>query len=95
MFKQDATPPSLKEIEFDPADVIYHLYRKSRNPFVKRAVAPPARKLERPAGELARLFRFFERSKRYVVEPVNTEEPYSRRRLQHPPPPPPPNSTPR
>jgi hypothetical protein len=90
MFRH-AAGPGLREVEFDPSDAIYHLYRQTRNPFVERAIATPARKLERSPADMQRLFRFFGRRAhdhdRYAVAPANAEAPYARRGLAHPPPP--------
>jgi hypothetical protein len=87
MFRQAAGPQS-SEIAFDPSDAIYHLYRQTRNPYLERALAPAARKLERTPADLQRLFRFFERQQRYAVTPENAREPFERRGLSHPAPPP-------
>jgi len=87
MFRH-AAEPQPREVAFDPSDAIYHLYRQTRNPFLERAIAPSARKLERSPGDLQRLFRFFHRHRRYAVAPGNTEPPFDRRGLEHPTPPP-------
>jgi hypothetical protein len=88
MFSYDATGAQLREVEFDPSDAIYHLYRHTRNPFLERALAPATRKLERTPAELNGLFRFLDHWRRYQVAPENDGEPFARRTLQHPPPPP-------
>jgi hypothetical protein len=86
MFRQ-VQGPRPREIAFDSSDAIYHLYRQTRNPYLERAIAPSARKLERSPGDLQRLFRFFAHWDRYAVAPANVEPPHARRGLQHPPPP--------
>jgi hypothetical protein len=73
---------------------LYSLFKNSRNPFRKRAIAPGPRPLEGPAatgasrstGELTRLVKFFADAKRYQVAPGNRAEPFQRRQLKHPPP---------
>jgi hypothetical protein len=87
MFRQ-AAGPQPREVAFDPSDAIYHLYRQTRNPYLERALAPAARKLERSPADLQRLFRFFRRQERYALGPANAEAPYGRRGLPHPAPPP-------
>ena len=87
MFRHKRETPSPREINFSPDDPIYQLYRQTRNPFLERAIAPPAKKLERSGKELKNLIRFFQDRKGYHVSPVNTASPHSRRYLQHPPPP--------
>ncbi|MDH5751079.1 MAG: hypothetical protein OEZ59_01505 [Deltaproteobacteria bacterium] len=88
IFMHNATAKAPKEVAFDRADAIYHLYRKTNNPFLKRAIAPPAKKLDRSQEDLSNLFRFLKGHPHYQVAPVNTEEPFTRRKLSHPPPPP-------
>ena len=85
MFRH-AGGPVAREVAFDPSDAIYHLYRQTRNPYLERAIAPSARKLERSSADLQRLFRFFHRHHRYAVAPANAEAPYARRGLEHPAP---------
>ena len=87
MFRQVQTPPP-REVAFDPSDAIYHLYRQTRNPYLERALAPAARKLERSRADLQRLFRFFGQHGHYALEPGQAEAPYQRRNLPHAPPPP-------
>lgn len=87
MFRH-AQGPQPREVAFDPNDAIYHLYRQTRNPYLERALAPSARKLERSPGDLQRLFRFFGRHGPYQVAPENARVPFGRRGLEHPSPPP-------
>jgi hypothetical protein len=87
MFRH-AEGPAPSEVAFEPSDAIYHLSRQTRNPYLERAIAPPARKLERSPADLQRLFRFFGRHGRYAVAPTNAEPPFDRRSLAYPAPPP-------
>ncbi len=87
MFQREPTGPPVREVAFDPSDAIYHLYRRTRNPFLERALAPTPRKLQRTPADLQRLFHFFERHERYGVQPGDARPPYERRGLQHPAPP--------
>lgn len=87
MFRQ-VSGPQPREVAFDPSDAIYHLYRQTRNPYLERAIAPAARKLDRSQADLQRLFRFVERHSRYSVAPANAGAPFHRRGLAHPAPPP-------
>jgi hypothetical protein len=86
MFRQ-VQAPQPSEIAFDPSDAIYHLYRQTRNPYLERAIAPPARKLERSPADLQRLFRFLDDAEAYTLAVDNVEPPYTRRGLPHPQPP--------
>jgi hypothetical protein len=88
MFRH-AEGPQPREVAFDPSDAIYHLYRQTRNPYLERAIAPSARKLERSPADLQRLFRFFQRQGRYALAPANAGAPFDKRGLEHPAPPPP------
>ena len=88
IFRNHATNPTIKEVEFDSQDAIYHLYRHTHNPFLKRAIAPSPKKLFRDEKDLAALFRFFEHLPHYQVAPTNLDDPHQLRQVHHPPPPP-------
>jgi len=72
----------------DPSGSLYTLFKNTRNPFLKRAIAPAPAAGGRSAGELARLVRFLGDRKHYEAAPANRDEPYRRRQLRHPPLPP-------
>lgn len=78
--------PLPREAAFDPDDAIYHLSRKTRNPFLERAITPTAKKLDRTPEELHKLFRVIRDNSQYDVSPTNTAQPYKRRDLPHPAP---------
>lgn len=77
--------------EFDPTSAVYRLYTNTRNPYLKRAFAPSAERLERSPTELQQLFRFFGAGDNYQVSPTNTATATRKRHLEHPLPAAPPN----
>ena len=79
--------------QLDRASTMYRLYSNTRNPFLKRAIAPAAPKLERTPQELSGLFHFLQAEPSYRVAPANEAPGYLRRTLKHPPPVPPPHPT--
>lgn len=70
----------------DPHSAVYRLFRNTRNPYLRRALAPAAAP-ERTARERQRLFRLLERHEGYRVSPRNTDWPHRRRSLEHRQPP--------
>lgn len=88
MFRQPAPAAKPAEVDLDPVDEIYHLQQNTRNPYLQRAIAPTARKLERSPEELQKLVRVFSDQEGYEVAPSNQDTPYYRRTLSHPAPPP-------
>ena len=87
MFAHQLKETGPREVAFDPSDAIYHLYQRTRNPYLERAIAPTTRKLERSPEDLHKLFRLLSDRDSYQVAPDNDREPYRRRDLPHPPPP--------
>jgi hypothetical protein len=65
---------------------LYTLFKNTRNPFLRRAVAPGPAAGDRSAHELARLVQFLGDRQSYAAAPVNRADPYRRRQLQHPAP---------
>ena len=88
MFRQKAPERETGEVEFDAVDAIYLLQKNTNNPYLKRAIAPSPRKLERSPGDLSRLVSFFAGQAPYQVAPSNENRPFANRTLSHPPPPP-------
>jgi len=72
--------------DWDPSGTLYRLFANTRNPFLQRLLAPAPPKLERGAGELARLFRILDSEQRYRIAPPNVEDAHRRRHLEHPAP---------
>lgn len=70
----------------DQSGAMYRLYTNTRNPFLKRAIAPAASKLERSPQELAGLFHFLRAEPLYRVAPGNETSAHLRRTLEHPAP---------
>ena len=87
MFAYSSDGAAPREVAFGPNDAIYHLYRQTRNPYLERAIAPAAKKLERSKEDLHKLFRLIRTHQQYGISPVNTRLPYHKRDLSHPAPP--------
>ena len=79
MFRQKAPEREPGEVEFDAVDAIYLLQKNTNNPYLKRAIAPSPRKLERSPGDLSRLVRFFAGQAPYQVAPSNENRPFAKR----------------
>lgn len=75
-------------VEFDPADALYILRKNTRNPYLKRAIAPTAPKAESSPADRASLLKVLDIEGGYGVEPANSNRPYTQRTMKHPPPPP-------
>lgn len=88
MFRGKAAAPETGTVDFDPVDAIYHLRKNTRNPYLKRAIAPAAAKTERSPADLTRLLGVMTGPAEYRAGPANRHEPFSRRSLHHPAPPP-------
>jgi hypothetical protein len=88
MFREPTPAAKPGEVDLDPVDEIYHLQQNTRNPYLKRAIAPAVRKLERSPEDLQKLVRVFSGQEGYEVTPSNQDTPYLRRSLSHPSPPP-------
>ncbi len=88
MFRESPPAPEPGEVDVDPVDEIYHLQKNTRNPYLKRAIAPATRKLERSPEELRKLVRVFGGQTSYEVGAGNRDTPYLRRGLKHDAPPP-------
>ncbi len=88
MFKNQPPGEPSGEVEFDPVDAIYLLQKNTRNPYLKRAIAPTARKLERSEDEMERLAKVISGESGYGIGPSNANVPFAKRSLDHPPPPP-------
>ncbi len=90
MFRR--TAPEEGGAALDPSGSLYTLFKNTRNPYLKRAIAPETQASGKTAGagrsegELSRLVQFFADPKRYQVAPKNLGEPFQRRQLKHPPP---------
>jgi hypothetical protein len=91
LFRMAPPPVDALRADLDPADAVYRLFSNTRNPFLKRALAPPTGRLDRSPVELQALFRWLEEERRYRVAPPNADTPYRRRRLEHAAPPAPPS----
>jgi len=87
MFRREQPSAPAGRGDFDPARAVYQLHRNTRNPYLKRALAPSVPRLERSGTDLARLFRMFSAQRAYEVSPTNTGPAFRRRSLHHPPPP--------
>jgi len=85
-------PPPVDQLRagLDPASAVYRLFANTRNPFLKRALAPAAAALERTPQDVQALFRWLEDERRYRVAPPNSTAPYRRRGVDATKPSPPP-----
>ena len=72
--------------DYDPRRSIYVLYNNTRNPYLKRALAPTQKKIERNPEELSRLFSLLEKTGSYKIASSNTDDPIKRRSLEYPTP---------
>ena len=83
-------PPEAEpgEVRVDPVDAIYHLQKNTRNPYLKRAIAPLTQKREDAAEPGKSRVRKSAALPAYEVSPANLDAPFLRRSLTHPAPPP-------
>lgn len=88
VFRDEAPGAKAFRAKYDPIPAVYRLFQNTRNPYLKRALAPPAAKLEHSPSDVQRLFRLLVGQRSYQVGPENTGDPLQRRSLEHPPPPP-------
>ena len=88
LYRLEPVSATAGEPGIDPGDAVYRLYKNTRNPFLRRALAPSPEKMEPTATELQSLFRLLVEQRRYRIGPSNDEEPFQRRSLVYPPPPP-------
>ena len=88
MFRDTPPEPEKSPVEFDPYDPIYQLQKNTRNPYLKRAIAPGAKISEQSAADLNRLLHVFPDEGGYEISPTNRKAPFSRRLINHPKPPP-------
>lgn len=90
MFRMAPPPVDQLRPGLDPASAGYRLFVNTRNPFLKRALAPPAAALERSPQDVQALFRWLEDERHYRVAPPNSQLPYRRRGIDATKPSPPP-----
>ena len=88
VFREEAPAAKAFRAKYDPIPAVYRLFQNTRNPYLKRALATPAAKLELSPSDVQRLFRLLVGQRSYQVGPENTGDPLRRRSLKHPPPPP-------
>jgi hypothetical protein len=88
MFRRAPADGEAGSASLDPSGSLYTLFKNTRNPFLKRAIAPGPQATGRSAGELALLVRFLGDGQPYVAAPLNRADPYRRRQLRHAAPPP-------
>ena len=88
LYRLEPVSAAVGKPDIEPGDAVYRLFKNTRNPFLRRALAPSPQKLEPTATELQSLFRLLVEQRRYRLGPSNDEEPFQRRSLEHPPPPP-------
>ena len=88
MFRHGPAEAESGSASLDPSGSLYTLFKNTRNPFLKRAIAPGPKAKGRSGGELDLLVRFLGEGQPYVAAPVNRADPYSRRQLRHGAPPP-------
>lgn len=67
----------------DPATALYRLHANTRNPFLRRALAPSVRPGPGSATDVQRLFRLLVEQRRYAAGPENVGDPFRRRELEH------------
>ena len=89
LLRRGRVEPHVPGPDLDPAGAVYRLFKNTRNPFVRRVLAPAPSRLTRSSSDLQQLFRFFREDLGYEVSPSNAASATTRRSLQHPAPTPP------
>jgi hypothetical protein len=83
IFRKGTAAVDGRGVDWDPSSALYRLFDNTRNPYLKRALAPPAPRAAPGEGELQKLFRLLEEERIYRVAPPNAQGPYRRRKLDH------------
>jgi hypothetical protein len=87
MFRHAPADGESGSASLDSAGSLYTLFKNTRNPFLKRAIAPGPQAKVRSGGELAQLVQFLGEGQPYLAAPANQADPYRRRQLRHAAPP--------
>ena len=78
------TPPAgTAQAGVDPATAVYRLFAYTRNPFLRRVLAPLTKQAGGGTADVQRLFRLLVDRRQYQSGPENVGEPLRRRQLEH------------
>ena len=88
MFRDRAPAAEPGPVRLDAVQETYHPEKNSRNPYLKRAIAPAAVGREETGEKGKAEVRMLSGQEGYQVTPSNRDTPFFRRNLEHPAPPP-------